>query len=59
MSGTPSAPAPSPKRHVGSDHGAPNAPDAGGTALGGLTAPTTAVKVVHALRNELGWVLYF
>lgn len=54
MSGTPSAPAPSPKRHVGSDHGAPNAPDAGSTALGGLTAPTTAVKVVHALRNELG-----
>ena len=42
------------KRHVGSDQGAPNALDAGGRTLGGLTAPTTAVEVVHALRNEIG-----
>ena len=37
------------KRHVGSDHGATNAPDAG--AIRGFTAPTTAVEVVHALQR--------
>ena len=40
------------KRHVGSDHGATNAPDAGGRALGSGTAPTTAVEVVHALLHQ-------